>query len=454
MFDLSTFTPWVLFTDMGIILGLLLIGKFIRVKVKLIQKLFIPPSLLAGILGLTFGPNGLGWLPLSGSVSTYSAILIAVVFGALPLSSPPFKVKEVARRVGPMWDFAQLGMLFQWAVMGLFGLFVLNLIWPELNPAFGVMLPTGFYGGHGTAAAIGAAFDGLGWDEATSLGMTTATIGVILAILGGLLFIKMAAKRKQTSYIADFADLPDELRSGLLPEEKREPTAVGTTSPISIDSLTFHLALVIIAAFGGWMISKGVKMALPSLELPVFSCAFIVGLLIKACFNRAGAAKYIDAKTTGSISSCATDLLVACGVASIKLGVVVKYAVPLLVLLVVGVVVTVFTVFYFGRHLNRKDWFEKSIFAWGWWTGTMAMGIALLRIVDPKMLSKAMDDYALAYLPCAPVEIILITLVPVTFAAGQGLWLMLACLVISLFLIWLARRCKWWIPKSELKTEK
>ena len=29
----------------------------------------------------------------------------------------------------------------------------------------------------------------------------------------------------------------------------------------------------------------------------------------------------------------------------------------------------------------------------------MAMGIALLRIVDPKLSSKAMDDYAMAYLP-------------------------------------------------------
>ena len=451
MFDLANFTPWVLFADAGFICALLLVGKFLRVKIRLIQKLFIPPSLLAGILGLALGPNGLGWIPLSGNISTYAAILIAVVFAALPLSSPSFKVKDVARRVGPMWAFSQFGMLFQWAVMGLFGLLVLNLIWPELNQAFGVMLPTGFYGGHGTAAAIGSAFDGLGWDEATSLGMTTATIGVIVAILGGLLFIKMATRKGQTSYITDFADLPDEYRSGLLPEEKREATAVGTTSPISIDSHVFHLALVIVAAFGGYLLSRGVKMLWPALELPVFSCAFVVGMLIKVGFNKAGAAKYIDPRTTGSISSSATDLLVACGVASIKLSVVVKYAWPLIVLTVVGIAVTVFTVFWFGRHLNRKDWFEKSIFAWGWWTGTMAMGIALLRIVDPKMQSKAMDDYALAYLPCAPVEILLITFVPILFAAGQGLWLMLGCLALSLLILFLARRLHWWIPKNELK---
>ena len=444
MFDLANFTPWVLFSDAGIICGLLLLGKFLRVKIRLIQKLFIPPSLLAGVLGLTFGPNGLGWLPLSGSISTYAAILIAVVFGALPLSSPSFKVKEVARRVGPMWAFSQFGMLFQWALMGLFGLFVLNLIWPELNPAFGVMLPTGFYGGHGTAAAIGSAFEGLGWDEAASLGMTTATIGVIVAILGGLLFIKIAAHKGQTSYITDFNDLPDEYRSGLLPEEKREATAVGTTSPISIDSHIFHLSLVILAAFGGYMMSKGVKMIAPKLELPVFSCAFVVGLVIKLCFSKARAARFIDPLTTKSISGSATDLLVACGVASIKLGVVVKYALPLTVLTVAGIAVTVFTVFYFGKHLNNKDWFEKSIFAWGWWSGTMAMGIALLRIVDPKQQSRAMDDYALAYLPCAPIEILLITFVPIMFASGHGLWLMLGCLLLSLLILFLAGRLKWW----------
>lgn len=451
MFDLANFTPWTLFSDTGIICGLLLVGKFLRVKIRLIQKLFIPPSLLAGLLGLLLGPNGLGWLPLSGSISTYAAILIAVVFGALPLSSPGFKVREVVHRVGPMWVFSQFGMLFQWGLMGLFGLLVLRAFWPGLNAAFGVMLPTGFYGGHGTAAAIGSAFEGLGWDEAASLGMTTATIGVIVAILGGLLFIKIAAKKGQTSYITDFRDLPDEYRSGLLPEEKREPTAVGTTSPISIDSHVFHLSLVILAAFGGYLMSKGVKMLAPKLELPVFSCAFVVGMLVKMLFNKAGAATYIDPKTTSSISSSATDLLVACGVASIKLGVVVKYALPLVVLTLVGIAVTAFTVFYFGRRLNRKDWFEKSVFAWGWWTGTMAMGIALLRIVDPKMQSKAMDDYALAYLPCAPVEILLITFVPICFAGGQGLWLMLGCLVVSLLLLLLAGRMKWWIPENKRK---
>ena len=448
MFNTDVFTPWVLLTDLGIISALLLVGKFIRVKVKLIQKLFIPPSLLAGVLGLAFGPNGLGWLPLSGSMGTYAAVLIALVFGALPLSSPKFTVKEVAGRVGPMWVFAQLGMLLQWALAGLFGLFVMKLIWPELNDAFGVMLSTGFYGGHGTAAAIGEAFNGLGWDEAASLGMTTATVGVICAIIGGLICIKWAAKNKQTAFISDFADLPDELRSGLVPEEKRDSMGNATTSSISIEPLTFHLALVLLVAFLGYSMSVGVKQWYPQLELPVFSCAFIVGLILKKIFDATNVTDYICPQTTQRIGSMATDLLVAFGVASIKLGVVVKYAVPLVVLIIAGALMVFGITFFFGRRLSKTYWFERTIFAWGWWTGTMAMGIALIRIVDPKLSSKAMDDYALAYLPIAPVEILLITFVPIMFMNGMGLWLSLGCLALSGLLVLLAIMMGWWIKKK------
>lgn len=444
MIDLSTFTPWTLFTDLGFIFILMLIGKIIRVKVKWVQQLFIPPSLIAGLLGLLFGPNGLGWIPLSDDIGTYSAILIALVFGALPLSSPNVSMKEIARRVGPIWAYAQIGMLMQWALAGLFGLFVLKLIWPDLNDAFGIMLSTGFYGGHGTAAAIGSAFQDLGWEDATSLGMTTATVGIVCAIIGGLFFIKWAARNRQTAFITDFDELPDELRSGLLPENKRDSIGEATTSSISIDTLTFHSALIFVIAFLGYLASQGVKQYYPMLELPVFSCAFIIGLLLKKLFDLTTVSRYVNIRTTERLSSAFTDVLVACGVASIKMGVVIKYAVPLIVLILAGILIVWFITFYFGKRLSRTFWFERTIFAWGWWTGTMAMGIALLRIVDPKQASKAMDDYAMAYLPIAPVEILLITFVPILFVNGLGLWLLLACLVISILIILLSIKMGWW----------
>ncbi len=454
-FHFQSFTPWVLLVDMGLLFGLMLIGKLIRVKVKLVQKLFIPPSLIAGILGLGLGPNGAGWLPLSGNLASYSAVLIALVFATLPFSSAKTSVKDVFNRVGPMWVYAQVGMLLQWGIMGLVGLYVFKAIWPDLNSAFGAMLPTGFYGGHGTAAAIGSAYsnlsEGLRWEDALTLGMTTATVGVVMAIIAGLVIIKWGARHKHTAFIADFKDLPQQLRTGLIPKDKRLSAGEVTTSSISIEHLTFHFAIVVFVAFLGYVLSvavknwcSGLEAPYSGLELPVFSCAFVAGLLLKKLFDAFKVSDYICRKTIQREGSFFTDLLVTCGVASIKIGVVVDYWQQLLLLILAGVAVVFAITFYFGRRLSPSYWFERSIFAWGWWTGTMAMGIALERIVDPQMKSKTMDDYALAYLPIAPVEIILITLVPISFSAGWGGLLMWICLGISVLLLLLARSMKWW----------
>ena len=68
----------------------------------------------------------------------------------------------------------------------LFAIVLLNPFWDGLHDGFGLLLAAGFVGGHGTAAAIGATFAQNGWAEATSLAMTSATVGIISSILIGV----------------------------------------------------------------------------------------------------------------------------------------------------------------------------------------------------------------------------------------------------------------------------
>ena len=65
-----TFTPWTVFIDVGIMSILILLGVLIRAKVKFVQELFLPAGLIAGFLGLAFGPNGLEYIPLSANIGT------------------------------------------------------------------------------------------------------------------------------------------------------------------------------------------------------------------------------------------------------------------------------------------------------------------------------------------------------------------------------------------------
>ena len=181
-------------------------------------------------------------------------------------------------------------------------------------------------------------------------------------------------------------------------------------------------------ALGGYGISKLIALAWPVLMLPVFSCAFIAGLLVRWFLGRVKVDEHISQPIIGHLSGAFTDYLVAFGVASIKLQVVGRYIVPLLILLAVGLLLTLFYVFWVGARMHKTYAFEKSIFTWGWFTGTMAMGIALLRITDPDSRSGCLDDYALAYLYIAPVEIALVSLSPVAFAYGWGWLFVLVCL--------------------------
>lgn len=413
-----------------------------RVKIKWVQKLFIPPSLLAGFIGLACGPHGFDILPISEQTGTYAGILIAFIFGALPLTSQ--KTKGNNQEIGSMWVYSQAGLLLQWAFGGLLGLLVLNQIWP-LSPGFGITMPSGYCGGHGTAAAIGQAFGQLGHDEILTLAMTAATFGIVASVILGLIFVKWGAKNKYTTYLADYKDLPSELRTGLLPQEKRESMGESTCSSISIDSLTFNLAIICAIALGGYGISKLAAHFMPGFELPVFSCAFVFGILFKKLLDKTRASESICPQTVGHISGSMTDYLVAFGIASIKVSVVIEYIVPLAILLLSGLVVTLIYVFVMARKLMKECWFEKALFTWGWFTGTMAMGIALLRVVDPKMKSRCLDSYALAYLFIAPVEISLITFAPVAFVNGYGLLFSGICLAAGLCVLSVAYFKKWFI---------
>lgn len=146
-------------------------------------------------MGLALGPHGFGIIPLSTQTGTYAGILIAFIFGALPLTSQK-AAKGDADNIGSMWAYSQAGMLLQWAFGGLLGLLVLNRIWP-LNPAFGITMPSGYCGGHGTAAAIGQAFSQFGYDEILTLAMTAATFGIVAAVIIGLIIIN-GGQRKGT----------------------------------------------------------------------------------------------------------------------------------------------------------------------------------------------------------------------------------------------------------------
>jgi ESS family glutamate:Na+ symporter len=116
----------------------------------------------------------------------------------------------------------------------------------------------------------------------------------------------------------------------------------------------------------------------------------------------------------------------------------------LLILFVLGVVYCTVFFFFVSPVFFGEKWLERGIFSWGWATAAVATGIALLKIVDPELKSGALDEYGIAYVGYAPIEIAVNIFAPIAviagFTLGFGAITMVAALVIlaiPFFLGWL-----------------
>ena len=295
----------------------------------------------------------------------------------------------------------------------------------DLPAGFGVLLAAGWAGGFGTAAAIGSAFAQAGWEDATSLGFTSATIGVIVCIAGGLILIKWAARNGHTSTITSFEQLPASVRTGLVAPEERESIGEGSVSSGSLEPLAMHFGLLMLMVLGGYAVLQGLNMLWPGVALPLYVPAFLLGLLLWAMLRKTPLWGYIDGKTMNSLSGTSTDLLVTVGIAAISPSVVVAYALPLTLLLAFGTVYCVLMLRYLTPRVFAEHWFEKGIFTWGWSTASVATGMALLRIVDPKLESNTLEEYGLSYVGFVPLEIGIVVAAPLMIAGGLS-WAFIA----------------------------
>ena len=105
----------------------------------------------------------------------------------------------------------------------------------------------------------------------------------------------------------------------------------------------------------------------------------------------------------------------------------------LVLLFVLGLAFCLFLGLVVAPRYLGESWFEKQIFTWGWATGSVATGIALLRIVDPELESGTVEDFGYAYMPLIPVEGAAVAVAPLLIVGGLswavvGIWGVIAVL--------------------------
>lgn len=393
---------------------LLVAAQFLRTKVKFFQNFYIPSSVLAGLLGLVLGPQVFDIIPWSDKIGSYAYLLVCILFAGLYLGKKEkTSLKTIFKHVG---DTFCINMATEFICFGsalVVGGLILKTVFPNVFVEFSLLLPAGFCGGHGYASTIGTALNNLlGRDDCVQIGQTFATIGLLTGLFLGILLINIATKKGYTNFITVANKLPEECRTGIVPKGKRESMGEETINPMSMDPLAWHLALTLIATLIGYQFYNWYKQYLPNIEIPVMCLTMIAGVIIQKVLNHTPFRDSVDKHVEGRIGSMITDYLVGFGVASISITVVQSYLTPLVILCVLGVVWPLIMVFFAGRKLFHDNWFERSIFIFGWCTGVVAIGVTLLRICDPEMKSEALDDYGTAYTLISVIEVFIVALTP------------------------------------------
>ena len=409
------FTAYDLLVDVGWISVLLIIGNILRQRVRVLQQLLLPAPITAGFIGLILGPEVLKVASFSDQIGDYTTILIAVVFASMAYSMD--LGGSVAKGARNMWAFSTTMFMFQWGLFVLAGVYLFKPIFGT-EDWFGMMLPVGFVGGFGTAAAVGSALkDTAGATAASSLGFTAATVGTLVAIIGGVIVSNWGIRKGKTTELQ--GDLPKELRSGYIEDEAERPSiGKATTNPSSIEPLALHGGFVVFTVLVAYMVNTLITNRWENVSIPLFALAFVIGFIGRGLLRLFKKPNYLDKDTVSAISGAATDYMIAFGIASIAPAALAAYWQALVLLFVLGTIFCLFYLLVMAPLYFGEQWIERGIFGWGWATAAVATGIALLKMVDPKLKSGTLNEYGVAYVGFGPFEIGMTILAPIAVLAS------------------------------------
>ena len=428
---------------------MLFIGKVMRIRIKVTQKLFLPASIMGGFVALLLGPEVLGMLggTIGGGVGefiesggvfgeevlsvwkTLPGLLISVVFATLFLGQKLPGPKSVYNLAGPQLAVGVAFASGQYVVGLLLAVAVLTPLF-GMTPMAGALIEIGFEGGHGTAAGMIPVFEDLGWSEGADLAIAVATVGLVGGIVIGVAVINWAIRTGRTEVVTEVKDRSIAEQRGLFRKDEQYTAGNLTSRPSSIEPLSLHVAFVAIAILIGVILLEGIQwieqmLWADTVELlayvPLFPLAMIGGIILQLGLNKIGYGHLIDSGIMLRIQGLALDLLIVAALATISLEAIADNIWPFVLLCVGGIVLNVFLLLWMVPRTIPSYWLERGIGDFGQSMGVTATGLILMRIVDPEGKSPAFEAFGYKQLVFEPFfggGLITALSVPIIFQFG------------------------------------
>ena len=398
---------------------MLCIGMILRAKIPAFRNMLVPTSVIAGILGIIFMNVTMETgIEVGTDMEMFTSVvnhLFTVSFISISLTSTPKGENSSAKNVvkgsvsmGLVWC-----LLYSLTPLIATGILYLMGDVTDMTPGYGMLIQFAFCQGPGQSAAYGAIFEQYGWSNASTVAITFASIGFIVAFLIGIPAAKLGVKRG----IARNCGKIDEaiLKGYFRKEEQTEYMVKDTTCNSNIETLAFHFALIgicyVLAVGIGHVLSYIPGFLGSSMSSMMFMNGMYAAYIVKWIMKKLHLDFLQENVLQSKITGWTADYLVVCAFMAVSVNIISQWLVPIFVVVLVITAVTFGVCFYFGQRIGGSNDFERTLGLFGTCTGTVPSGIALVRIIDPEFkttTSVELGAMNLVMLACTPIYILIL----------------------------------------------
>ncbi|HHU18657.1 MAG TPA: S-layer homology domain-containing protein [Bacilli bacterium] len=390
--------PYSIVMDFVLLSMIIVIAAILKARISILRKLIVPTSMIAGFIGLIFGPDLIGLIPFNiDMLGELVYHLMAIGFIALSLKKREVKSSPALLNSGML-------IVSTYLIQGIvgFGLFLLlvQFFYPGFFPGIGLLLPLGFGQGPGQAYSIGNQWEQLGVVGGGNLGLTIAGIGFIWATVIGIILINILNRNEK------FKDDPLIHKENEKLVEKSKPKELPLAD--ALENLTYQIAIIGFIYLVTHLTLYGVEFILTplgtfgsTLAQLLIGFHFIIGslyaMLFRVILNKLEQKGFRLEHTPNNImlqriSGFSFDYMITASIAAISVYALQEYLISVLILTTIGGFVTIWFLVWIVPRLFPNEKLANTLGYYGMLTGTISTGMALIKAVDPKFQSNATDN--------------------------------------------------------------
>lgn len=341
-----------LLQSVGLVGLVLVLGYWLKKHVGWLGNLTVPAAVIGGlvfaIVNTIFYMANIGYVVIDTSLNTF---FMVIYFTTIGLSASLNKSRGLGSTIGRLLILSALIIIIQNVLaIGLGAAF-------DIQGALAIMMGSPpLLGGPGNVAAIGPQVESMGFPQATTVGMTAATLGISIGgLLAGPTGEWLIKRHKLTPSANAVAAAEEELKQN------------GDASVTTKDNVFQATIIILVAMFFGSFITEAIdsfmQLFVDGISFPVVLGPMLLGFLFRLISDRSEK-KFVPADGVDVLADISLDIFLGLTIVALQFWTIFDIAGPMLIILIAEVIVTILFAYFVVYRVMGSD-YDAALMATG-----------------------------------------------------------------------------------------